>query len=64
MKALIQKDKCNHMLTAALFIIVKKQKQPKCPLTDRYGDMVHTHTHTHTKWNFLFWLLHTASAIS
>ena len=48
MKALIQKDKCNHMLTAALFKIAKKQKQPKCPLTDRYGDMVHTHTHTHT----------------
>ena len=35
------------MLTAALFITAKKQKQPKCPLTDGYSDVVHTHTHTH-----------------
>ena len=48
MKALIQKDICTHMLTAALFITAKKQKQPKCPLTDGYSDVVHTHTHTHT----------------
>ena len=37
------------MLTAALFITAKKQKQPKCPLTDGYSDVVHTHTHTHTQ---------------
>ena len=56
MKALIQKDICTHMLTAALFITAKKQKQPKRPLTDGYGDVVYTHTHTHTrtKWTFLF----------
>ena len=34
------------MLMAALFIIAKKQKQPKYPLTDGYGHVVHTHTHT------------------
>ena len=49
MKALIQKDICTHMLTAALFITAKKQKQPKRPLTDGYGDVVYTHTHTHAQ---------------
>ena len=33
-KALIQKDTCTTMFIAALFIIAKTWKQPKCPLTD------------------------------
>ena len=41
-KTLIQKDTCTPMFTAALFTIVKIQKQPMCPSTDEY---------THTQWN-------------
>ena len=35
-KALIWKDTCTPMFTAALFTIVKVQKQPKCPSTDEW----------------------------
>ena len=35
------------MFIAALFIVVKIWKQPKCPSTDK-EDVIHTHTHTHT----------------
>ena len=34
MKTLIQKDTCAPVLIAALFIIAKMWKQPKCPSTD------------------------------
>jgi len=34
MKTLIQKHTCTPMFIAALFIIVKIWKQPKCPSTD------------------------------
>lgn len=39
MKTLIQKDTCTPMFTAALFIIVKIWKQPKCPSTDKWIKM-------------------------
>ena len=38
-KTLIQKDTCTPVFKAALFIIAKIWKQPKCPSTDK-----HTHT--------------------
>ena len=33
-KTLIQKDTCTPMFIAALFIVAKTWKQPKCPSTD------------------------------
>ena len=33
-KTVIQKDTCTPMFTAALFMIAKIRKQPKCPLID------------------------------
>ena len=36
MKALIQKDTCTPIFIAALFIIAKTWKQPKCPSTDEW----------------------------
>ena len=33
-RAIIQKDTCTTMFTAALFTIARTWKQPKCPLTD------------------------------
>ena len=30
-KMLVQKDTCTSMFTAALFIVIKRWKQPKCP---------------------------------
>ena len=35
-KNIIQKDTCTPMFTAALFIIVKTWKQPKCPSTEEW----------------------------
>ena len=35
-KTLIRKDTCTPMFTAALFMIAKIWKQPKCPLTDEW----------------------------
>ena len=35
-KTIIQKDTCTPMFTAALFIIARSWKQPKCPLTDEW----------------------------
>ena len=35
-KTIIQKDTCTPMFIAALFTIAKKQKQPKCLLTDEW----------------------------
>ena len=36
MKTLIRKDICTPMFIAALFIIAKMWKQPKCPLMDKW----------------------------
>ena len=42
-----QKEICTPMFTAALFMIVKTQKQPKYPFTDEWiKKMWYTHTHT------------------
>ena len=38
----------NLFILAALFIIAKTWKQPKCPLSDEWIKQIHTHTHTHT----------------
>ena len=35
-KTIIQKDTCIPMFMAALFIIAKTWKQPKCPSTDEW----------------------------
>ena len=35
-KAIIQKDTCTPIFTAALFSIAKTWKQPKCPSTDEW----------------------------
>ena len=35
-KTIITKDTCSPMFTAALFIIARPWKQPKCPLTDEW----------------------------
>ena len=35
-KTIIQKESCTTMFTAALFIVAKTWKQPKCPLTDEW----------------------------
>ena len=48
MKTLIWKDTCIPTFIAALFIITKIWKQPKCPLTNDNEEVVYTHTHTHT----------------
>ena len=39
------------LFIAALFIVAKTWKQPKCPPTDKWIKMwcVYTHTHTHTR---------------
>ena len=55
-KTLIQKDTCTPMFTAALFIIAKIWKQPKCPSTNEWMKkmwyILYTHTHTHTQWKY------------
>ena len=51
-KTLIRKDICTPIFIAALFIIAKVWKQPKCPSTDEWIKKMwdtNTHTHTHTK---------------
>ena len=57
-KTLIREDICIPMFIAALFMIAKTWKQPKCPSTDDWIKkmwFIHTHTHTHTdthaQWN-------------
>ena len=35
-KSIIQKDTCTPMFNAALFIIARSWKQPKCPSTDEW----------------------------
>ena len=48
MKTLIQKDICTPMFRAALFIIAKIQKHPKCSSTDKWiKKLCNMHTHTH-----------------
>ena len=53
-KKLIPRDACSSVFIAALFIIAKTWKQPKCPGTDKQiKKMWHTHTHTHTEEYYL-----------
>ena len=35
-KTFLEKDMCTHILIAALFIIARTWKQPKCPSTDEW----------------------------
>jgi len=47
-----QRDTCTPMGIAALSVIVKLWKEPKCPWTDEWIKKrwyTHTHTHTHTE---------------
>ena len=46
-KTTIQKDTCTHMFIAALFIVAKTWKQPRCPLTDDWIKRCGTYT----QWN-------------
>ena len=39
-KAIIQKDTGTTMFTAALFIIARKWKQPKCPSTEEWIEKI------------------------
>ena len=51
MKTLIQKESCTLAFKAALFMIAKTQKQPKCPLTYEWIKKMwdtHTYIHRHT----------------
>ena len=49
-KTIIQKDTFTPVFTAALFILAKTWKQPKCPSTDDWFKKTRqTHTHTHTR---------------
>ena len=55
-KTITEKDTCTLVFTAALFIVARTWKQPRCP-TDEwikkkwYTHSIHTHTHTHTHPN-------------
>ena len=43
----IEKDTCIPLFTAALFIIARTWKQPRCSLTDEWiKNVVHTHNGT------------------
>ena len=47
MRTLIRKDTCTPMFIAALFIVAKTWKQPKCPSKDEWlKKMWYTYTHT------------------
>ena len=35
-KTIIQKDTCTSMFTAALFVVARPRKQPKCPKTEEW----------------------------
>lgn len=65
MKTLIWKDICTPMFTAALFMIDKMRKQPKCPSTRWMDeeDVIHTHTHTHTLSPIHVWLIEWCKAL-
>ena len=46
MKTLIRKDKCTPVFIAALFIIAKAKKEPKCPSADEWiKEMLHAYTY-------------------
>ena len=47
-KTLIRKDTCTLMFIAALFIIAKTWKQPKCPSTDEW---IKKMWYVYTQWN-------------
>ena len=44
-KTIIPKDTCTPMFTAALFLIARTWKQPKCPSTEEWLKVVHIYTH-------------------
>ena len=48
-KALIQKDTCIPVFTAALFTIARTQKQPKRPSAEEW--IKTWYEHAHTQWN-------------
>ena len=53
-KTLIQKDTCTPIFMAALFIIAKIWKQPKCPSTDEWIKKmwyIYIYTHIYIQWN-------------
>ena len=43
-KTIFQKDTCTPVFTAALLTIARSQKQPKCPLTDKWIKMWYIYT--------------------
>ena len=45
-KTITGKDTCSPMFRAALFIVAKTWKQPKCPLTEEWIKMWCVHTYT------------------
>ena len=40
-----QRDNCIPMITAALLMIIKRQKQPKCPLTEKLINRIQYNMH-------------------
>ena len=48
---LIWKATFTPVFIVALFIIAKKWKQLKCPLTDKWMKKIEIHTHTHPTYN-------------
>ena len=60
-KSLSQRDSCTLMFFAALFIIAKSWKQPKCSSTHKGIKKIthtHIHTHTHTKLRTFVYFIH------
>ena len=55
-KTIIQKDTCTPMPTVARFTIAKTQKQPECPLTEKWIKMwyIHANRLTMKKHEMLF----------
>ena len=43
----LKKNACTHVYLSALYTIVNRRKQPKCPSINEWIN-THTHTHTHT----------------
>ena len=43
-KTIIRKDTCTPMFIAALFMIAKTWKQPKCPLTEEWIKVIYINT--------------------
>ena len=47
-KTIIQRDTCTPMFIAALFMIAKTWKQPKCPSTDKWIKKIGTYIQLNT----------------